>query len=96
MLKYEYPSEENKICYEIGHLVLLICLQALLQPVKKVTFSSPDETSERLIDEDEQSVSSDESFCEILMSETESLSSSGKEDIEMLDMAFERAYTCSH
>ena len=64
---------------------------------KKVTFSSLDETSarERSIDDDEQSVSSDESFCEILTSETESLSSSGEEDIEMLDMAFERAYTCS-
>ena len=33
---------------------------------KKVTFSSLDETSERSIDDDEQSVSSDESFCEIL------------------------------
>ena len=62
---------------------------------KKVTFSSPDETSERLIDDDKQSMSSDESFCEILTSETELLSSSGEEDIEMLDMAFERAYTCS-
>ena len=59
---------------------------------KKVTFSSE---KERLFDDDEQSVSSDESFCEILTSEAESLSSSGEEDIEMLDMAFERAYTCS-
>ncbi len=62
---------------------------------RKVMFSS-DEESRRLINDDEQSVSSDESFCEILTSAAEPLSSYGEEDIETLDMAFERAYTCSH
>ena len=61
---------------------------------KKVTFLSAEK--ERSFDDDELSVSSNESFCEIVTtSEAESLVSSDEEDIEMLDIAFERAYTCS-
>ena len=49
------------------------------------------------MEDDEQSLeNSDESFYEIVTtSEPVSLSSSGEEDAEMLEMVLERAYTCS-
>ena len=76
-------------------------VSALLKPStnqvtigKKVSFA---ETQEQLEDDEQSLKSSDESFKEIVTtSEPESLSSSGEEDAEMLEMVLERVYTCSH
>ena len=71
----------------------LLCWSQVPAIEKKVSFA---ETEEQLEDDEQSLESSDESFCEIVTtSEPESLSSSGEEDVEMLETVLERAYTCS-